>query len=689
MSQNLGSAALAALMTACTGATAHAATFTVTNTNDSGPGSLRDAVDQANAATGSDVIDFDPALTNQTLSLTTDDTTNPSAFGPTAFVITDTTGTTAIRWTHSTLAPELQAGFARRFFAVANGATLQLDNLRLSFGRAQGGAGGGSFGGGAGGGAAGLGGACFVDTSGTLWVAGCTFTGNQTQGGGGGGGGAGNGGSGGGGLAAPGSPSAGAAGADGGGPNPGTGGLLPTSGGFGGGGGGSEAVVTPAPGGSGGFGAGGGGGGRGGFGGGGGGAGGFGGGGGGGGGSGMVGGFGGLAGVLGGVGANGFGLGGGGGGGGAGLGGALFGTDASLVVVNSTFSGNSALGGAGGVGTGGLVGGSGQSHGGAIFVRNGTLTVVGCTLRENSATTGGGAIRVFAQAAGATVTIENTILADSLVAPTDYEASAISGGVVTDGGAGNVIETQSGAVALAFSTTDPALDPGTSTNGGPTPTVEIDSASAAFGLGGAAACAAAFPGGSGGVDQRGFPRKVGVPCDAGAFEVMPTSIVIVSGDNQNADTGDAFAVELRVRLLDADGITVMPDYPVTFSAPGAGAGATFSANPVVADTNGESAVTATANGTAGAYVVTVSVGSTSVDFNLTNDGPAGGGGGGGSVLSGNRTVITIKKGDGCALGRPGSPGLPPLAFLALLGLGMLARCRSLHSRDRCGPSGSR
>ena len=37
---------------------AHAATFTVTNTNDSGAGSLRDAVAQANAAGGADTIDF-------------------------------------------------------------------------------------------------------------------------------------------------------------------------------------------------------------------------------------------------------------------------------------------------------------------------------------------------------------------------------------------------------------------------------------------------------------------------------------------------------------------------------------------------------------------------------------------------------------------------------------------------------
>ena len=48
--------ALAALALGVTSATA--ATFTVTNTNDSGAGSLRDAVAQANAAPGANTIDF-------------------------------------------------------------------------------------------------------------------------------------------------------------------------------------------------------------------------------------------------------------------------------------------------------------------------------------------------------------------------------------------------------------------------------------------------------------------------------------------------------------------------------------------------------------------------------------------------------------------------------------------------------
>ena len=52
----------------------HAATFTVTNTADSGPGSLRQAVADAHAAAGADIIVFDPAIfgSPQTITLATE-----------------------------------------------------------------------------------------------------------------------------------------------------------------------------------------------------------------------------------------------------------------------------------------------------------------------------------------------------------------------------------------------------------------------------------------------------------------------------------------------------------------------------------------------------------------------------------------------------------------------------------------
>ena len=42
--------------------------FTVTNTNDSGPGSLRQAIEDSNAAGGDNTIEFDAGLLGQTIT---------------------------------------------------------------------------------------------------------------------------------------------------------------------------------------------------------------------------------------------------------------------------------------------------------------------------------------------------------------------------------------------------------------------------------------------------------------------------------------------------------------------------------------------------------------------------------------------------------------------------------------------
>ena len=64
-------AALAAslLMAVVLAAPAQAAPFSVTNTADSGEGSLRQAVSDANASAGEDTISFDPSLSGQTITL--------------------------------------------------------------------------------------------------------------------------------------------------------------------------------------------------------------------------------------------------------------------------------------------------------------------------------------------------------------------------------------------------------------------------------------------------------------------------------------------------------------------------------------------------------------------------------------------------------------------------------------------
>lgn len=297
------------------------ATLTVSNTSDSGAGSLRQAIIDANNESinpGADTILFaagltagGPAIIN--LSTSGDGTAGPSAFGITSpITITGPTGSNGITLSNTFV--------NQRLFYVSAAGKLTLDSLTLSDGKAQGGNG---FDGG--GGAAGLGGAIF--NAGSLTILNSTLSGNQAIGGGGSS--MGSSGGGGGGLGGSGSR------IDGGGPNGGGAGYFggdgATSGGFGGGGGGGNGDPSGSgiPG-------------HGGF-----------GGGGGGGGAEGVGGFGGGSGNgavynggFGGSGGNG--AIGGFGGGGAGLGGAIFNNAGTVVISNSTFNGNTAEGGEGG-----------------------------------------------------------------------------------------------------------------------------------------------------------------------------------------------------------------------------------------------------------------------------------------------------------------------------------------------------
>ncbi len=97
-------------------------------------------------------------------------------------------------------------------------------------------------------------------------------------------------------------------------------------------------------------------------------------------------------------------------------------------------------------------------------------------------------------------------------------------------------------------------------------------------------------------------------------------ISAVSGSGQSAVIGAAFTSPLSVKVVDAYNNPVS-GATVTFAAPGAGAGATFSTAAATA-TNGTTSATATANGDASAtaYTVTASVtgASTPASFTLTN-----------------------------------------------------------------------
>lgn len=157
--------------------------YTVTNLNDSGTGSLRDAISQATNDGGNDTIEFQAGLTG-TIDLSTvgDTTYGPAAFGiSTSITIDGNNGSAGI-------VLERDSGVSNlRFFTVVSSGSLALEGLTLEGGQAKGGNGasGDSFSGGAGGGGgAGLGGAIFA--AGQLSVTGTTFESNTAQGGAGG-----------------------------------------------------------------------------------------------------------------------------------------------------------------------------------------------------------------------------------------------------------------------------------------------------------------------------------------------------------------------------------------------------------------------------------------------------------------------------------------------------------------------
>ncbi|MFN8344058.1 MAG: choice-of-anchor Q domain-containing protein [Spirosomataceae bacterium] len=523
--------------------------ITVTANGDSGPGTLRQAIADI---CGGGTITIQPGLGTINLS-----TVGDNSFGPTALAILNKAVT--INGNGVIIQRDNSVSNLRLFYINATG-NLQLQNVTIQNGMANGGNGAGS-----GAGGAGMGGA--IVNQGYLEIKNSTLSsnkalgGNGSTGGGGGGGGGmgfsggtgGNGGGGGGGRSGVGSNSTSNGGtgglpSGGGGQNGtnGAGGFTGGTGNTGGGGGGAgnSAGRAGGNGGAGGFGGGGGGGGGNGFGSpvGNGGDGGFGGGGGGGGtafgqnGTGGDGGFGGGGGGGGTIGTGGFAGGIGSnsaGGGGGGLGGAVFNHLGTVKLINSTFSGNTAQGGNG---TGGSVGGSG--YGGGVFNYNGFLTTVGVTFSDNNVIAGtngtpssaGGGIYNLGDASTATLSMINSILANTANGALDCSCSTLNGGTNSVTGNNNLIENNSGCGTTAL-TSDPNLG-ALADNGGFTLTHALQTGSPAIDAGDNSVINAPY---SLTTDQRGtgFARQYGGTVDIGAFE----SQVINSSPTVTAQTG--------------------------------------------------------------------------------------------------------------------------------------------------------
>ena len=187
-------------------------------------------------------------------------------------------------------------------------------------------------------------------------------------------------------------------------------------------------------------------------------------------------------------------------------GGALFnGLNGNLTVSNSTLSGNSA---------------SGFGGGGSIY-NFGTATLTNSTLSGNSANNGGGIYNYSGSINTATLSIANTIIANS-TSGGDYAGNGTIGintnNLVEDG-------TLPGTSEI---TGDPNLGP-LQNNGGPNLTMALLNGSAAIGAGDSTISNAAP---INGLDQRGFARNTS---DIGAYSYNFASAndAVVSVDNSN------------------------------------------------------------------------------------------------------------------------------------------------------------
>jgi uncharacterized repeat protein (TIGR01451 family) len=287
-------------------------------------------------------------------------------------------------------------------------------------------------------------------------------------------------------------------------------------------------------------------------------------------------------------------------GGGGALGGAIFNDSGTVVIQNSTFTGNAVFGGAGGSAADPArhPADNGSDGGAAIFSRNGSLTVQNVTISGNRSTISGGGILVINDGAGAALTLDNTIIAKNGSA----ECSLVNSVGVKS--AGNLILSNGNCPAPAV-TSDPQLGPLQLNSPGDTPTMAIQyGVSPAVDAGDDSTALA--------TDQRGVsrPQPQGGHSDIGAYEAPPPSAdlsIIKSVLSSTAQPGDTVTYTLSVSNAgpnDANSVTVSDTLPaqLTFVSCTAGAGGvcTFSGGTVTVAyatlSNGASS-TATINST--------------------------------------------------------------------------------------------
>ena len=227
-------------------------------------------------------------------------------------------------------------------------------------------------------------------------------------------------------------------------------------------------------------------------------------------------------------------------------------------IINSTFEGNEAS----------TAGSNRVGQGGGLILSNGVIDVVNSTFANNFAMFQGGAI--FA-GSSANVTLANSLFYQNYLDPThtnpvtsEYQGYHTNRELINGGNNlqyprnkpdfGHDINNLITSPASAIIFLDPLLGP-LADNGGPNPTMALQTGSPAIDAGNAVSCP--------GTDQRGISRLQGSACDIGAFEVVqqlhvvPSLIAIDEGDASLTVFGAGFSGGSIVRW---NGI----DLPTTF-----------------------------------------------------------------------------------------------------------------------------
>ena len=294
----------------------------------------------------------------------------------------------------------------------------------------------------------------------------------------------------------------------------------------------------------------------------------------------------------------------------------------TVSLTNSTLSGNQAT-------TVGATTNPDPGQGGGLFNNGGTVSLANSTVSANITTGGGsGAVGGGVFNASGTTNLKNTIVANNAgangpdlfgsfnsqdynlignTADATFTGTTTHNNITANANLGILANNGSPTQTMLPLTNSPAINAGDPANL-PPDTFDVD---------GDANTAEALP-----LDQRGFPRVVGVNFDIGAVETN-YAISATAGTPQSAEVNAAFATALQATVTESG--NPQNGVSVTFTAPGSGAGGTFPgvSTTAIANTNSSGVANVaifTANGTAGSYSVVASLGTAlpTATFALTN-----------------------------------------------------------------------